>query len=54
MNSKKLSLMKANERYYFLKSIAPNMFNRARLKDITSIMGITPETLSRIRRKELN
>jgi CRP-like cAMP-binding protein len=52
LNSKQFSLMTALEKYNFLKSIAPNMFKRARLRDIASIMGITPETLSRIRRKE--
>jgi len=51
LNSKQFSLMTAVEKYNFLKSIAPNMFKRARLRDIASIMGITPETLSRIRRK---
>jgi hypothetical protein len=52
LNSKQFGLMSACEKYKFIKSIAPNMFIRARLKDIASIMGITPETLSRIRRSE--
>jgi CRP-like cAMP-binding protein len=52
LNSKQFGVMSAREKYKFLKSIAPKMFIRARLKDIASIMGITPETLSRIRRSE--
>lgn len=52
LNSKQFSTMTAIEKYNFLQSIAPNMFKRARLRDVASIMGITPETLSRIRRKK--
>jgi CRP-like cAMP-binding protein len=48
--SSKLKTMDATEKYKFLLSISPELFKRAKLGYIASIMGITQETLSRIRK----
>lgn len=43
--------MKAEERYQWLFSYNPSLFNQVPLQYLASMMGMTPETLSRIRRK---
>ncbi len=45
------SRMSAGEKYNLLKETAPELFNRAKLGHIASLMGITQETLSRLRKK---
>ena len=50
--SKKFSLMNASEKYQALSEIAPEIIKRAKLGYIASIMGISQETLSRIRSKK--
>ena len=42
------------ERYFSLKERVPDIFNRVNLKDIASYIGVTPETLSRMRTSYLN
>ena len=37
------------ERYFSLKERVPDIFNRVNLKDIASYIGVSPETLSRMR-----
>lgn len=49
--SKKFSLMSAKEKYESLLEIAPHIIQRAKLAYVASIMGVTQETLSRIRSK---
>lgn len=49
--SKKFSLMNAKEKYDALSEVAPQIIKRAKLGYIASIMGISQETLSRIRSK---
>jgi CRP-like cAMP-binding protein len=49
--SKKFSLMSAKEKYVALSEIAPQIIKRAKLGYIASILGISQETLSRIRSK---
>lgn len=49
--SNKLKTMSATEKYSFLLSLSPQLFTRAKLGYIASIMGITQETLSRIRKQ---
>lgn len=39
------------ERYKKLLDVADNSMNRLTLKDIASLIGVTPETVSRIRKK---
>jgi len=51
MVSSKLKTMDATEKYNFLLSFSPELFKRAKLGYIASIMVITQETLSRIRRQ---
>ncbi len=48
--NKRFNLLPAKEKYDTLRAISPKMVQRAQLKHIASIMGITPETLSRIRK----
>ncbi len=48
--SKKSMVFSAREKYEFLQSHYPILFQRASNKDIASIMGLTRETVSRIRR----
>lgn len=43
--------MKAEERYRWLFNYNPSLFNEVPLQYLASMMGMTPETLSRIRRK---
>lgn len=43
--------MTAEERYLKLMEINPNLINRASQQHIASYLGITPETLSRIRKQ---
>lgn len=48
--SKKFHLLSAKEKYKLLCNEAPEVIKRANLGHIASIMGITQETLSRIRK----
>lgn len=50
--SKKFNLMSATEKYEAISEIAPQIIKRAKLGYIASIMGISQETLSRIRSKK--
>lgn len=50
--SKRFSLMSAAEKYKTLAEIAPEIIKRAKLGYIASILGISQETLSRIRSKK--
>lgn len=43
----------AEERYHLFFKMHPELFNQAPLHYIASLLGMTPETLSRIRRKQL-
>lgn len=49
-NSKELKQRDAKGKYEFLQEIAPEIIKRAKLGHIASILGITQETLCRIRR----
>lgn len=49
-HTKALNQLDAKSRYNYLRSIAPEMVNRAKLGHIASIIGVTQETLSRIRK----
>ena len=42
--------MSAEERYQYLQTQHPDLFNQVPLKYLASMMGMTPESLSRIRR----
>ena len=44
--------MKAEERYHWLFNLNPELFNQVPLQYLASMMGMTPETLSRIRKKQ--
>jgi len=44
--------MKAEERYNWLFQLNPELFNQVPLQYLASMMGMTPETLSRIRKKQ--
>jgi len=44
--------MKAEERYNWLFNLNPELFNQVPLQHLASMMGMTPETLSRIRKKQ--
>jgi len=44
--------MSAEERYQKLMESDPSLFNRVPLKQIASMLGMTPETLSRLRSKK--
>lgn len=46
--------MTAEERYLQLWRQAPELFNQVPLQYLASMLGITPETLSRLRRKSLS
>ena len=46
--------MSAEERYQYLFQSDSNMFNELPLRYLASMLGMTPETLSRIRRKFSN
>ena len=46
--------MSAEERYHWLLNHNPSLFQYVPLQYLASMMGMTPETLSRIRRKNLN
>jgi len=48
--TKAMNLLDARGKYEYLGKIAPEIIKRAKLRDIASIIGVTPETLSRIRR----
>ena len=43
--------MSTEERYHYLFESDPEMFNELPLNFLASMLGMTPETLSRIRRK---
>ena len=46
--------MSSEERYHFLFESDPQMFNELPLQYLASMLRMTPETLSRIRRKSLS
>ena len=46
--------MSAEERFQHLFDANPQMFNQLPLQYLSSMLGMTPETLSRIRRKKLS
>ena len=46
--------MSAEERYLQLWQQAPDLFNTVPLHYLASMLGMTPETLSRLRRKQLS
>ena len=50
--SKKFSLMSAKEKYDALSEFAPEIIKRAKLGYVASIMGVSQETLSRLRSKK--
>ncbi len=50
--SKKFYQMSALEKYEALTELAPSLMKRAKLGHIASIMGVSQETLSRIRAKK--
>lgn len=45
--------MAAEERYNKLFSLQPDLFNTVPLQYLASMLGMTPETLSRLRKKQL-
>ena len=45
--------MTAEERYAKLFSLQPDLFNNVPLQYLASMLGMTPETLSRLRKKQL-
>ncbi len=45
--------MSTEERYHLLLKEHPQLFNQVPLQYLASMMGMTPETLSRLRKKEL-
>jgi CRP/FNR family transcriptional regulator, anaerobic regulatory protein len=45
--------MPAEERYHFFFGQHPELFNQVPLQYIASMLGMTPETFSRIRKKQL-
>jgi hypothetical protein len=51
IHTKEFLIKDAKGRYEYLQKIAPEMMKRAKLSHIASILGITPETLSRLRKK---
>lgn len=51
IHTKEFSTRDAKGKYEYLRKIAPETIKRAKLSHIASILGITQETLSRIRRK---
>jgi CRP-like cAMP-binding protein len=46
--------MSSEDRYHFLFKTHPELFNQIPLTYIASILNMTPETLSRIRRKSIS
>lgn len=50
--SKQFSLMSPVEKYNMLFELRPGLFQKAKLIHIASIMGVSPETVSRIRAKK--
>lgn len=46
--------MTAEERYRQLVSVQPELFNMVPLQYLASMLGMTPETLSRLRKKSLS
>jgi len=46
--------MGAEERYRNLMAQQPDLFNRVPLRHIASMLGMTPETLSRLRSKQIS
>ena len=50
INTKEFNTKDARGKYEYLRKIAPEMVTRAKLHHIASLMGISPETLSRIRK----
>lgn len=46
--------MNAEERYLNLLQLQPQLFNQVPLQYLASMLGMTPETLSRLRKKRLN
>ena len=46
---KRFNLMSARERYDLMMNVSPQIFQRAKLGNIATLLGITQETLSRIR-----
>lgn len=46
--------MSAEERYHSLSQQQPELFNQVPLQYLASMLGMTPETLSRLRRKAMN
>ena len=51
VNTKKLNQLDASGKYSYLCKMAPELIKRAKLGHIASILGITQETLSRIRKR---
>jgi len=51
-NTKALNSSDARGKYEYLKQIAPEMTKRAKLGHIASLLGISQETLSRIRKSQ--
>ncbi len=51
---KQLLNMDALERYEYLENHQPEIFSRFALKDIASYLGITPVSLSRLRKYRYN
>lgn len=51
IHTKALATLDAKGKYDYLRQIAPEMTKRAKLGHIASLLGLTPETVSRIRRK---
>lgn len=50
VNTKAMNQLDAKGRYAYLRQIAPKMVNRAKLGHIASVIGVSQETLSRIRK----
>ena len=50
IHTKELNQRDAKGKYEYLRTIAPEIIKRAKLGHIASILGVTQETLSRIRR----
>ncbi len=46
--------MSAEERYNMLFNLKPELFNHVQLHYLASMLGMTPETLSRIRKKSIS
>jgi len=46
--------MTAEEKYQYFFEINPELFNQVPLQYIASMLGMTPETLSRVRRKRIS